>query len=93
MELEERLIICEKEMQTLSENITRCERLVEAMVDEQKEYAKKYTAFLDMLIEEKKESKRLRDRALDSAASGTAWAGITFVGLAIWYYIKEQIRK
>jgi len=93
VDLEERMQICENELKTLSDSMTRCERLVESMCEEQKEYAKKYTGFLDMLIEEKMESKHLRDRAMDSAASGLAWSGITFLGLAVWYFIKEQIKK
>jgi len=93
VELDERMTICENEMKSLTDSLTRCEHLVESMVQEQKEYAKKYTGFLDMLIEEKMESKRLRARVLDSAATGTAWAGITFLAMACWYFIKQEIKK
>jgi len=93
VEIEERMAICENEMKLLTDNMSRCEHLVESMLEEQKAYSKKYSSFLDMLIEDKMESKRLRDRAFDSAASGMAWAGITFLAMAVWYFIKEQIKK
>jgi len=93
VDLEERMAICENESKELAESMARCEKLVEQMCEEQKEYAKKYIGFLDMLIEEKMESKRLRDRALDAATSTLVGSSIMFLGLASWYFIKEQIKK
>lgn len=44
-----------------------------------------------IMIEQLEERRRLRRAVLEKSISGLVWAGMVFVGLAAWAYIKSQV--
>jgi len=55
-------------------------------------YADKYTAFLDMLIEEKEDNKQYRKMIRDKLTTGGVWAFVSFVCIAVFHEAKNWLK-
>lgn len=51
-----------------------------------------HCAYHDLMIEEIRDRKRLIAAVQEKTISGLVWAGIVGLCLALWHYLKDQVR-
>jgi len=86
---------CEKEVTDIKTEMVIIVRDIEhlnRMCDKMDAYSQKYTAFLDMLIEEKREDREYRKMIRDRLTTGGVWAFVSFVCIAVFHEAKNWLK-
>lgn len=77
------------------------ENRVDAVEEKQADFASAFPnydveghrRYHQIMIEKIEETRRLRVAILEKTISGLVWAGLVFVGLAAWHYIKSNLER
>lgn len=65
---------------------------VDLRLDRLCSFVDRYQSYLELCIERESDKKRMRQAVIEKTLIGLAWGGVVFIGVAIWNYLRAQLR-